>query len=43
MAVGYVYTWVGKHKFTVVRVEKGLQVMMITTALVTRKNVTVQL
>ena len=35
------YTRVGKGRFTVVRMEKGMQVMIIIIALLTQKNVTV--
>ena len=35
------YTGVGKSRFTVVRMEKDMQVMIITKALLTQKNVTV--
>jgi hypothetical protein len=34
------YTGVGKIRFTLVRKEKGMQVMIITVALLTQKNVT---
>jgi len=36
----YIYTGVGKSRFTVVRMEKDMQIMIITIALLTRKNVT---
>jgi len=34
------YTGVGKSRFTVVRMDKDMKVMIITIALLTQKNVT---
>ena len=37
------YTGVGKSRFTVVRLEKDVQIMIMTIALLAQKNVTIQL
>ena len=39
----HTYTGIGKNRFTVVCMGKNMQVMVITIALLTQKNVTMQL
>jgi len=36
----YIYIGVGKSRFTVVRTEKDMQIIIITLALLTQENVT---